>query len=147
VIVIYRAERCFPSYMTPRSWKAVFTTSPPRLQHPSAYFLRLDLPIIANLLFSTQHNLAALMLRGHSKVGQLGTRKRSSNLPRPQKKTDMELARAREAEKAARSYDSLFNVEPEDSEGGGASRDQRKSWRKISCHVCRECLRFRVCLV
>jgi hypothetical protein len=38
----------------------------------------------------------------------------------------MELARAREAEKAARSYDSLFNVEPEDTEGGGASRNQRE---------------------
>ncbi|KAJ7258756.1 cytoplasmic protein [Mycena haematopus] len=30
------------------------------------------------------------------------------------KKADMELARAREAEKAARSYDSLFNADPDD---------------------------------
>jgi len=32
-----------------------------------------------------------------------------------QKKEDLELAREREAEKAARSYDSLFSGEPEDS--------------------------------
>lgn len=46
-----------------------------------------------------------------------------SDLPRPQKKADMELARTREAEKAARSYDSLFNVDPEEyGEGSGASK-------------------------
>lgn len=33
-----------------------------------------------------------------------------------QKKADAELARAREAEKAARSYDSLFNGEVDDEE-------------------------------
>jgi hypothetical protein len=33
-----------------------------------------------------------------------------------QKKADSELARAREAEKAARSYDSLFNGELEEDE-------------------------------
>lgn len=33
-----------------------------------------------------------------------------------QKKQDLELAKAREAEKAARSYDSLFNVEVEEDE-------------------------------
>jgi hypothetical protein len=32
-----------------------------------------------------------------------------------QKKVDLELARAREAEKAARSYDLLFDMEEEDS--------------------------------
>ncbi|KAJ7842159.1 hypothetical protein B0H13DRAFT_1909923 [Mycena leptocephala] len=72
----------------------------------------------ATLPLRTQCNLGAMILQGHSK-----------------KKADMELARAREAEKAARSYDSLFNVEPEDTEGGGASRNQRRSWRKISCHL------------
>ncbi|KAJ7166312.1 cytoplasmic protein [Mycena crocata] len=34
------------------------------------------------------------------------------------KKADMELARAREAEKAARSYDSLFSGDPEDDDEG-----------------------------
>ncbi|KAF8194335.1 cytoplasmic protein [Mycena galopus ATCC 62051] len=37
------------------------------------------------------------------------------------KKADMELARARETEKAARSYDSLFNVDPENDEGTAVS--------------------------
>ncbi len=32
-----------------------------------------------------------------------------------QKKQDLELAKAREAEKAAKSYDSLFNVEEDES--------------------------------
>ncbi|KAJ7119834.1 DUF814-domain-containing protein [Mycena epipterygia] len=45
------------------------------------------------------------------------------------KKADMELARAREAEKAARSYDSLFNGGPEeDAEGEG---NRKKSVREL----------------
>lgn len=41
----------------------------------------------------------------------------------------MELARAREAEKAARSYDSLFNGDPEeDAEGEG---NRKKSVREL----------------
>ncbi|KAJ6554976.1 cytoplasmic protein [Mycena vulgaris] len=44
------------------------------------------------------------------------------------KKADMELARAREAEKAARSYDSLFSGDPEEEEERGA---QKKSVREI----------------
>jgi len=39
------------------------------------------------------------------------------------KKADLELARAREAEKAARSYDSLFSGEPENSSEGKTARE------------------------
>ncbi|KAJ7726529.1 cytoplasmic protein [Mycena metata] len=44
------------------------------------------------------------------------------------KKADMELARAREAEKAARSYDSLFSGDPEEHEGNGT---RNKSVREL----------------
>ncbi|KAJ6455443.1 cytoplasmic protein [Mycena sanguinolenta] len=46
-----------------------------------------------------------------------------------QKKADLELARAREAEKAARSYDSLFNADPEDY--SEESRANKKSVREL----------------
>ncbi|KAJ7505871.1 cytoplasmic protein [Mycena galericulata] len=42
------------------------------------------------------------------------------------KKADLELARAREAEKAARSYDSLFSGEPEDDEDVGSRKKSVK---------------------
>ncbi|KAJ7205184.1 cytoplasmic protein [Mycena pura] len=42
------------------------------------------------------------------------------------KKTDLELARAREAEKAARSYDTLFNQEPEEDEEGTRNKSVRE---------------------
>ncbi|KAJ7162917.1 cytoplasmic protein [Mycena filopes] len=45
------------------------------------------------------------------------------------KKADMELARAREAEKAARSYDSLFSGDLEEEEEGDGSR--KKSVREL----------------
>ncbi|KAJ7776807.1 cytoplasmic protein [Mycena maculata] len=44
------------------------------------------------------------------------------------KKADLELARAREAEKAARSYDTLFNGEPEDDE---EQESRKKSVREL----------------
>jgi coiled-coil domain-containing protein 25 len=40
-----------------------------------------------------------------------------------QKKEDLELARAREAEKAARSYDSLFSGEPEYTSEGKTAKE------------------------
>ncbi|KAF7357387.1 Coiled-coil domain-containing protein 25 [Mycena sanguinolenta] len=45
------------------------------------------------------------------------------------KKADLELARAREAEKAARSYDSLFNADPDDF--SEESRANKKSVREL----------------
>ncbi|KAJ7046453.1 cytoplasmic protein [Mycena alexandri] len=45
------------------------------------------------------------------------------------KKADMELARAREAEKAARSYDSLFSGDPEQEHEGDGTRN--KSVREL----------------
>lgn len=44
-----------------------------------------------------------------------------------QKKADLELARAREAEKAARSYDSLFSGEAEEE----GAEEQKKSVREL----------------
>ena len=43
-----------------------------------------------------------------------------------QKKADLDLARAREAEKAARSYDSLFNVDEDEY-----SQTPRKTGRDL----------------
>lgn len=40
-----------------------------------------------------------------------------------QKRADLELARAREAEKAARSYDSLFSGEPEYNSAGKTGKE------------------------
>jgi hypothetical protein len=50
-----------------------------------------------------------------------------------QKKQDLELAKKREAEKAARSYDSLFSgdVDEDEWDGYGAGKQERKTGREL----------------
>jgi hypothetical protein len=49
----------------------------------------------------------------------------------PQKKADLELAKQREAEKLARSYDSLFNAQAAEDENGYDAGAVSKSVREL----------------
>ncbi|KAK7050529.1 cytoplasmic protein [Favolaschia claudopus] len=51
------------------------------------------------------------------------------------KKADMELARTREAEKAARSYDTLFDVEEDYGEEDGAPKKSKREGKDLSAHA------------
>ncbi|KAJ7644695.1 cytoplasmic protein [Roridomyces roridus] len=99
----------------------------PRTHPPTVYVSKRENPIVNRLNKTKNERVVDHEQERVDRLKREGTARRAAAADK--KKADQELARTREAEKAARSYDSLFNGDVDDDEDN--QRNAGKSVREM----------------